>query len=281
MAENPAVKSEEVSLPIKYPFVFMFPCAARSNTCIITERPEKPTVEPASVIFRRGAFSKFADNRSSPPVISHMQAKVLLIIGAFMISANISLAALKNVMNVLIESSAAPLSATAEQSVCVTAIACGDADAGARTMYARRRGALKISSKAELTVCAASKIAPSFALPNIFAPTAPTRNAAPALFVKGSSELASLRDILPEEQSSAAADAPAGYPHISPVSITVIPDGDTPKKASRCLHFENISSLPLFAISFAATININREGIAFSVQSRSPFFTDLAVSAEK
>ena len=111
MAENPAVKSEEVSLPIKYPFVFMFSCAARSNTSIITERPEKPTVAPASVIFRRGAFSKFADSRSSPPVISHMQAKVLLIIGAFMISANISLAALKNVMNVLIESSAAPLSA--------------------------------------------------------------------------------------------------------------------------------------------------------------------------
>ena len=82
--------------------IFMFPCVARSNTCIITERPEKPTVAPASVIFRRGAFSKFADNRSSPPVISHMQAKVLLIIGAFMISANISLAALKNVMNVQI-----------------------------------------------------------------------------------------------------------------------------------------------------------------------------------
>ena len=56
-----------------------------------------------------------------------------------MISANISLAALKNVMNVLIESSAAPISATAEQSVCVTEIACGDADAGARTMYALRR----------------------------------------------------------------------------------------------------------------------------------------------
>ena len=204
--------------------------------------------------------------------------------GAFTNRAAISVTVRKNVTKAVIGISAAPPSAIAEATAPATpgsflrAEIFGGGGGKARAERALRRGAVKIRSKSEVTLCAIKSTTPAFVSPNIELPTAPMRNAAPAQFVKGRRELASSAVIRPDLQSSAAATAPEGYPHKNPVKMTVIPAGETPNNVSKNLHFSKRRSMPLFAKSLAAQRKRKREGTTFSMHNRSPLRTDSAVS---